>query len=111
MRRVHQIGMVEGLALALVDRPGVAVPEAGELRCRPRHLPSLAAGRRVERRLDPPRLAVDAGDDAGIAVIDAGALQRLGELHPVADCERGLAVLRREGVVRTKLAALAPHRP
>ena len=22
MRRVHQIGMVEGLALALVDRPG-----------------------------------------------------------------------------------------
>ena len=26
--RVHQIGVVEGLALPLVDRPGVAVPEA-----------------------------------------------------------------------------------
>ena len=102
--------MVEGLALPLVDRPGVAVPEAGELRRRPRDLPPVAAGRRVQRRADPPRVAVDPGDGAGIAVIDAGAFQRVGELHPVADRKGGLPVLRREDVVRAKLAALAPNR-
>ena len=35
MLGVQQVGMVEGLALAFIDRPGVAVPEAGELRRRP----------------------------------------------------------------------------
>ena len=47
--RVIKVGVVEGLALALVDRPGIAVPEAGELRGRPRHFLALA-GRRVEHR-------------------------------------------------------------
>ncbi len=109
MLGVKQVGVVEGLALALVDRPGIAVPEAGELRRRPRYKPPLAAGRRVERRLDPPRLAVDPGDDARIAVIDAGAFQRVGELHPVADRKGGLAVLRGEAGVRAKLPARATN--
>ena len=47
MMGVIEVGVVEGLALALVDRPGIAVPEARELRCRPRHLAALPGGRCV----------------------------------------------------------------
>ena len=77
--------MVEGLALALVDRPGIAVPEAGKFRGRPRHFPALGPGRRVERRAQLPGRLVDRGDRAGIAVVDAGFFIGAGELYPVAD--------------------------
>ena len=80
--------MVEGLALALVDRPGIAVAEAGEFLCRPRHFPALA-GRRVEHRAQFAAALVDRGDRAGIAVVDAGPFGGVGELHPVADRKEG----------------------
>ena len=54
MMRVQEVGLVERLALALVDRAGVAVTEPGELRCRPHHLASSApAGASRRARITP----------------------------------------------------------
>jgi hypothetical protein len=54
---------------------------------------------------------VEAGDRPDIAVVDFRALERVGELHPVADRERRRAVLRLEARVGTgQLTAFPPRR-
>ena len=107
---MQQVGVVERLALAFVDRAGITVPEAGKLGGRPHHLPGLRA-RAVEPRPDYARVGVDAGDRAGIAIIDLGRSQRVAELYSVADRESGVAMLRREAVILAEFAPLAAARP
>src|SRR4051812_49292766 len=111
MMRVQQISLVERLALAFVDRAGIAVTEADKLRCRPHHLAGLGAGRGVETRSDHARGRINRSDRAGIAVINPRRFQRVGELHAVADREIRRTVLRLEAVVALELTSLFSRHP
>ena len=103
--RVIEVGVVQGLALALVDRPGIAVPEPLEVVGRPRH--HTAA---IECRGELAGARIEAGDGADIAVVDPQPLVGVGELHPVAGGKIRRPVLRLEPHVRTGQRTLrAPH--
>ena len=109
MLGVVEVCPVQGLALAFVDRPRVAVPEALEVGGGPSHLPPLLAGR-VQRRSDLARCGVQPRDGADIAVVDAELLVCVGELHPVAHGEGRAPVLRLKLYVAPgQLAPVAPH--
>ena len=108
---VIEIRPVQGLPLPLVDRPRIAVPEALELGGGPGHLPPSPAGG-VQPRGDLAGQAIEAGDGAGVAVVDVPPLVGVGELHPVADRERRLPVLRVElDIGAGQRAAGAVHFP
>jgi hypothetical protein len=105
MLGVVEIGVVQGLALPLVDRPGVTMPEARERGSRPRHRAPA-----VERRSELSGAAVDTGDRADIAVVDPRPLVGVGELHRIADRKVRRPVLGLEPLLRaSEFAALAPH--
>src|SRR3954470_9809564 len=109
MMRVEQVGLVKRLALTLVDRSGVAVPDTRKLGCRPDHLARRRARRSIEASTDQARGAVDRRDCAGVAVVNARAFQGVGELHTVADGERVDAMRRVEAMFAPELAALNPN--
>ena len=109
MLGVVEVGPVQGLALAFVDRPRIAVPEALEVGGGPSNLPPVLPGR-VQRRGDLARSWVQPGDGADIAVVDAELLVGVGELHPIAHGEGGAPVLcLKLHVAPGQLAPPAPH--
>src|SRR5690348_11310787 len=79
MLRMVEISLIEGAALAAIDRPGVAVAELVEIRRVEIDCLALAA---VE--LDRKVGAVDRLDRAGSAIVKAGLLVGRGELDAVA---------------------------
>ena len=84
-----EIDLIEGVALALVDRAGIAVAEMIEIRRVEIDRLGLAA---VET--DGKMGAVDRLDRAGVAVVDAELLVVAGELDAVAGAELKAAVRR-----------------
>src|SRR5271168_3516311 len=104
MLRVEQIGLVDGAALALVDRARIAVPEG-----RKRFRIEGDGPARLAVEADGDALAVDRRDDTGIAVVDREPLVGAGELEAVADREIVAAVLGLEALRRAEFSPRFPH--
>src|SRR6516225_394846 len=103
MFRVIKIRLVEGLALGLIDSPGVSMPELRKIRGVEIYRLGLLL-RAVERHGKVG--AVERYDRPGAAVLDPLLVVGAGELHPITHTERKAAVRRLDLVTRAKLAAL-----
>lgn len=68
--RVIEVCLVQRAALALVDRPGVAVPEPVELCRRPHHLAALLPRRGVQPRPYGAHLCVDRDDGTDVVIVN-----------------------------------------
>ena len=103
MLRVIEIGLIDGVALALVDRAGVTVAETlifGAVE---------SDGFAAVVQLDKNPAIFDVAHGAGVAVIEAELLIPLGELDSVAGGEGHAAAGRLEVVIRAKVAEFAAN--